>query len=116
MTELEPIPSMRDRFVHILSAINTVQTELSEISAEKLTSNRASWLALERLLEIISVASDYLPAEIKASETAVDWQCLADISTRLENVRERVEPNTLISIAREKLIPLKVCAERRIQA
>jgi uncharacterized protein with HEPN domain len=114
MTGLETIPSAQDRFFHILSAINTVETEFCEFSVEQLTSDRTSWLALERLLEIISVASDHIPADIKASETMVDWQCLADISVQLENVRERVEPRMLMSIVREKLTPLKVCAERRI--
>jgi uncharacterized protein with HEPN domain len=116
MTESELIPSVRDRFVHILSAVDTVETEFSEISVAELTSNRASCLALERLLEIIGVASDHIPAEIKASETMVDWQCLSDISLRLENVRERVEPRVLMSVVKEKLTPLKDCAERRIQA
>jgi uncharacterized protein with HEPN domain len=116
MTESELIPSARDRFFHILSAINIVETELYEISVEQLASNRALRLALERLLEIIGVASDHIPAEVKASETMVDWQSLANISARLENVRERVEPHLLMSIVTEKLPSLKACAEQRIHA
>jgi uncharacterized protein with HEPN domain len=115
MTQLEIVPTVQDRFSHILSAINTVQAELYECSAEELANNRVLWLALERLLEIISVASDHIPAEIKASEAKVDWNSLAGIGARLEDTRSRIEPETLLSIAREKLAPLKICAEQRVR-
>jgi uncharacterized protein with HEPN domain len=73
-------------------------------------------MALERLLEIISVASEHIPTAIKAAEPMVDWSCIAGIGDRLENTHDRVEPGVLWSIARETLGPLKVCAERHVQA
>src|SRR5258708_4563137 len=116
MTELETVLSLGDRFSHILSAINTIQLELGECSENELAKDRTRRLALERLLEIISIASDHIPVEIKAAESMVDWHCLADIGVRLENTRDRIEPEVLWSMAWEKLAPLKACAERRIQA
>jgi uncharacterized protein with HEPN domain len=116
MTELEIAPSLEDRFAHILAAINTIQAELRECSEMELASNRTQRLALERLFEIISVASDHIPAEIKTAESKVDWHCLADLGLRLENTRDRIEPEVLWVTAREKLAPLKECAERRIPA
>lgn len=115
MAESEFVPSVQDRFFHILSAINTVQTEFGDFSAKEITNNKTFCLALERLIEIISVASDHIPDEIKTSEVRVDWQCLADIGARLENASERIEPATLMNIAREKLSFLRACAEQRIR-
>jgi uncharacterized protein with HEPN domain len=115
MTELEIVPSVPDRFVHILSAIGTVQEELRGISEEELASDRTRRLALERLLEIVSVASDHIPASLKAAENAVDWQALADIGVRLENTRDRIETNVLWTISQGTLIPLKACAERYLR-
>ena len=64
MTELEIVPSMADRFAHILSAIDAVQQELHGISEDALAKDRMRRLALERLFEIISVASVHIPARI----------------------------------------------------
>jgi|SRR5258706_3889756 uncharacterized protein with HEPN domain len=115
MIELELVPSAENRFSHILEAINAIQAELRECSEKQLANDRMQRLAIERLFEIISVASDHIPAEIKAAESMVDWRCLADIGARLENTRDRIEPEVLWRSAREKLVPLKACAERRIR-
>jgi uncharacterized protein with HEPN domain len=71
-------------------------------------------LALERLLEIVSMASSHIPASLKAAENGVDWQAIADIGDRLENTPDRVEADVLWTISRDKLMPLKVCAERQV--
>jgi len=72
-------------------------------------------LALERLFEIISVASDYIPASLKVVENDVDWQAIADIGGRLENTRDRIETYFLWTIWQGKLTPLKTCAERHLR-
>jgi hypothetical protein len=72
-------------------------------------------MALERLFEIISVASDHLPPNLKAAENVVDWQAIDDIGDRLENTRDRIETHVLWTISQDKLIPLKVCAERHLR-
>lgn len=116
MTNLEIIPSVGDRFSHILSAINIIQDELRGTSERELVNNLRRRLALERLFEIVSIASNHIPAEIKAAEPMVDWRCLAEIGLRLENPRDRIEPEVLWSMACGKLVQLRACAERRIQA
>ncbi len=115
MTELEIVPSMADRFTHILSAIDAVQEELHGISEDALAKDRMRRLALERLFEIISVASDHIPASLKAVENDVDWQTIADIGGRLENTRDRIEADVLWTISRDKLMPLRVCAEQHLR-
>jgi uncharacterized protein with HEPN domain len=115
MTELEIVPSVADRFAHILSAIDAVQEELHGTSEDALANDRMRRLALERLFEIISVASDHIPANLKAAENDVDWQTIADIGGRLENTRDRIETNVLWTISQGTLMPLKACAERHLR-
>jgi len=90
-TEPEAIPSVADRFAHILSAIDTVQEQLDGISEEALAGDRMRRLVLERLLEIISIASGHIPANLRAVENGVDWQTIDNIGDRLENTRDRIE-------------------------
>jgi uncharacterized protein with HEPN domain len=116
MTESEVVPSVTERFFHILSAIAAVEEELHGISEDALANDRLRRLALERLFEIISVASDHIPASLKAAENGVDWQAIADIGGRLENTRDRIETNILWTLSRDRLAPLKACAERHLRA
>jgi uncharacterized protein with HEPN domain len=111
----EALPTVTDRFAHIVSAIGDIRAALNGISEEELASDRVRRLALKRLLEIIGVASDHIPAGFKAGENSVDWQAIADISARLENTRERIETNVLWTISQRKLMPLKACAEQHIR-
>jgi Uncharacterized conserved protein len=114
MPESEVAPSVADRFAHILSAIGTVQEQLNGISEEALASDRMRRLVLERLLEIISIASSHIPADIRGVENDVDWQTIDGIGHRLENACDRIETNVLWSISRNKLMPLKLCANRYV--
>src|ERR1700722_14563113 len=106
------LPSIADRFTHIVSAIGNVEETLNGISEEELATDQVRRLALERLLEIVSMASTHVPASLKAAANMVDWQTIADIGDRLENTRVRIEAKVLWTISRDKLIPLKSCAER----
>jgi uncharacterized protein with HEPN domain len=115
MPESEIVPSVSDRFAHILSAIGTVKEALHGISEELLAKDRTRRLALERLLEIISMASGHIPANLKAVENDVDWQAIADIGDRLENTPDRIETNVLWTISQDKLVPLRACAERHLR-
>lgn len=112
MTELGIVPSVENLCSHILSAIDAVEEYLHGISEAALAEDRTRRLALERSLEMISVASDHLPSALKTAESGVDWQTIADIGARLENTRDRIESRVLWAISQEMLIPLKACAER----
>jgi|SRR5665213_940157 len=114
MTDTEVAPSVVERFTHILSAIDTVEETLQGISEETLADDRIRRLVLERLFEMISMASGHIPASLKAVENGVDWQTIADIGDRLEDTRDRIETNVLWKISKDTLVPLKACAERCI--
>jgi len=103
-------PTTSDRFSHILSAIDTVETTLRDCSLEDLAHDRTRRLALERLIEIIGVASDHITDSVKVAETQVDWRTLSDMSKRLECASERMEPDYLWRMASETVVPLKALA------
>ena len=115
MIESGAIPTVPDRFAHIVLAIDVVQQNLHGISERELAKDGKLRLALERLLEIVSVASAHIPANLKAAENTVDWQAIADIGDRLENTRIRVEPEVLWMFSQDKLGSLKSCAERYLR-
>ena len=115
MPEAEIVPSVAERFAHILSAIGAVEEELHGISEDALANDRMRRMALERLFEIISMASGHIPANIKTFENGVDWQAIAEIGDRLENTRDRIETGVLWTMSQDKLMPLKVCAERYLR-
>src|SRR5665213_70432 len=114
MTDMEVAPSVVDCLAHILRAIDTVEEALQGISEETLADDRRRRLVLERLFEMISVASDHIPASLKAVEHGVDWQTIADIGDRLEDTRNRIETDVLWTMSQDTLVPLKACAQRCI--
>lgn len=109
------LPSVTDRFGHIASMIHKIEAVLSGISRQELIDDWRRRMALERMLEIISVASEHIPATMKAVETGVDWQVIADIGKRLENTRDRIEAEVLLTVSHDKLPSLKTCAERHLR-
>lgn len=109
------LPSVTERFGHIASMIHETEAVLSGISRQELIDDWKRRMALERMLEIIGVASDHIPANLKAVEGDVDWQAIADIGQRLENTRDRIEADVLWAISHDKLPPLKACAEHHLR-
>jgi uncharacterized protein with HEPN domain len=101
------LPSVTERFAHIASMIHEIEQALLGISRKTARFGANA--------EIISVASDYIPINLKAAEGDVDWQAIAAIGERLENTRHRIEADVLWTISRDKLAPLKVCAERHLR-
>jgi uncharacterized protein with HEPN domain len=107
--------SVTDRFADIASMIHAIENVLLGISQQELVGDWKREMALERMLEIIGVASDHIPAELKAAKKDVDWQAITAISARLENACDRIEPDVLWAISHDKLPRLKVCAERHLR-
>jgi len=116
MTEADLPPTLSDRFTHILSATDDIDELLGGLSQQQLAHDHTLRLALERVLEIIGIATDHIPADLKETEGAVDWKALADLSRGLEIVSEGVESEVLWDLARHKLVPLKELARRYAEA
>jgi uncharacterized protein with HEPN domain len=114
ITGADGLPTTFDRFAHILLAISSIEATLDGLSKQELVDDWKRRMALERMLEIISVASEHIPANMKAGETDIDWHALVDLGKRLENTRDRIEAEVLWTISHHELPPLKACAERHL--
>lgn len=109
-------PTLGDRLFHILTAIEDIRTLLQGRSRTDFASDIMLRLAVERLFEIISEASRFIPAEIKAKEGSIPWQRMADLGNWLRHAYHRIDPDILWNIAENDLAPLKNFVERVVQS
>jgi uncharacterized protein with HEPN domain len=108
-------PTLADRLVHILEAIRNIQHFLAGKTRENFASDLFLRLAVERSFEIISEASRRIPEGIKAQQSQVNWQGMADLGNRLRHAYHRVDANILWDIAERDLPPLKAFVEHVVQ-
>jgi len=105
-------PTLPDRLVHILDAINDIQAILSGATLASFAADKFRRMVVERSFEIICEASRHLPADVKAQQPEIDWQGMVDFGNRLRHAYHRVEANLLWQIAERDLPPLKAFVER----
>ena len=105
-------PTLADRLVHILEAINTIQALLSKTTFENFRTDLLARLAIERSFEIISEASRRIPDQVKAEQQAINWRGLADLGNVLRHAYHRVDTRILWEHAERDLPPLKAFAEK----
>jgi uncharacterized protein with HEPN domain len=108
-------PTLADRLVHILSAIETIQNALAKKKLEDIKGDLMLRLAIERSLEIICEASRRIPDDVKARQPETDWRGMVDFGNELRHAYHRADPNLLWEIAHRDLPPLKAFAERTIR-
>jgi uncharacterized protein with HEPN domain len=101
-------PTLADRLQHVLEAIDDCQNILNERDQEAFARDRATRLAVERALEIISEASRHIPKELKERDATIAWRNIADLGNRLRHVYHRVDPNVLWDIVRRDLPALRL--------
>lgn len=105
-------PTLADRLVHILTAIDAIQALLNGKSAKNFADDFPLRLAVERALEIICEASRRIPNDIKAQQQAIDWQRMIDFGNLLRHAYHRIEPQIVFDVAERELPALKAFAER----
>jgi uncharacterized protein with HEPN domain len=105
-------PTLADRLCHVLDAINGINQILEGKSYDEFVADWVVRAATERLLEIISEASRRIPEEIKARETAISWQRVADLGNILRHAYHDTNPDSIWSIAKNDLAPLQAFAEK----
>jgi uncharacterized protein with HEPN domain len=108
-------PTLADRLVHILSAINTIQSALSNKRLDDLKDDLMLRLAVERSFEIICEASRRVPDNIKSQQPQVDWNGMVDFGNLLRHAYHRVDQNLLWLTAERDLPPLKKFVERVVR-
>jgi uncharacterized protein with HEPN domain len=100
-------PSLGDRLAHILTAIDDIRTLLRGRSREEFESDLMLRMAVERLFEIISEASRFIPKDLKAKEKGIAWERVADLGNWLRHAYHRIDPEILWNIVQDDLEPLK---------
>lgn len=108
-------PTLGDRLVHVLSAIENIRMALVGRSLDDFAGDLFRRMAVERLFEIMSEASRYIPTELKEKDEEVAWQKLADLGNLLRHAYHRIDPHILWDIANNDLEPLKRFVERIVQ-
>lgn len=108
-------PTLADRLVHILSAIDIIQTLLATKTLEEFASDIPLRFSIERAFEVICEASRRLPDNVKTQEKTIDWQRMVDFGNQLRHAYHRVEPGILWEITQRDLPPLKAFVERVIR-
>lgn len=71
-------PTLADRLVHILKAIDTIQKALADKQLEDITGDLMLRLAVERAFEIICEAARRIPDDVKAQQPDIDWRGMLD--------------------------------------
>lgn len=104
-------PSLSERLAHILQAIEDIRTLLKDSTRAEFASDIMLRLAVERLFEIISEASRFIPAELKAESKDIPWPRMADLGNWLRHAYHRVDPDILFNIVENDLEPLKQFVE-----
>ena len=108
-------PTLGDRLVHILDAIENIRAALAGRSLADFAADPLRRMAVERLFEIMSEASRYIPNETKEREKDIAWQKLADLGNLLRHAYHRIDPNVLWDIVENDLEPLKRFVEKVVQ-
>jgi uncharacterized protein with HEPN domain len=104
-------PTLADRLIHILRAIDNIQDMLAGKTKEQFAADIVMCLAIERAFEIISEASRRISGEVKAKQQQIDWRGIADLGNTLRHAYHRVNVEKLWDIAQRDLPPLKAFAE-----
>jgi uncharacterized protein with HEPN domain len=105
-------PTLADRLHHVLHVIENIERFLNGKLQEDFANDQLLRLAVERSLEIVSEASRRIPAEVKARETQIEWQRMAELGNFLRHACHDLNPTTLWRIVESDLKPLKAFAER----
>jgi uncharacterized protein with HEPN domain len=108
-------PTLADRLRHMLDAIHNINQMLKGKSWDEFAADWVARAATERFLEIISEASRRIPDDIKAQETEIPWQRVADLGNILRHAYHDTNPEIIWNIARNDLAPLQAFAEKVMQ-
>jgi uncharacterized protein with HEPN domain len=105
-------PTLANRIDHIASAVDNIRRILAGHSCESFANDLVIRLAVERLLEVISEASRFIPSDLKASAPTVNWRGLADLGNWLRHAYHRTDAELLWSMVEDDLGPLRDFVER----
>ena len=102
----------RLRLFDILDCIHQIDLILAGASFEEFRRDKVRWLAVERLLEIISEASRHVGDDLKGREPAIEWKQIANFGNVMRHGYESVNAQIIWNIITSDLPLLKAAAER----
>jgi uncharacterized protein with HEPN domain len=105
-------PTIAERIGHIATAIGDIRQIVAGQTRESFAGNMAMRMAVERLLEIISEASRFIPPDMKAQESGINWRRLADLGNWLRHAYHRTDAGLLWAMIEDDLEPLNIFVER----
>jgi uncharacterized protein with HEPN domain len=108
-------PTLGDRLIHILDAIDTIEKGLAGKSFQDFSDDLLLRLAVERSYEIVSEASRHIPADMKDRETQINWRRMADLGNWLRHAYHRIDAAVLWDIAESDLTPLRLFVARIVR-
>ena len=105
-------PTLAERIGHIATAIGDIRDIVAGQTLESFANDLVRRMAVERLLEIISEASRFIPPDEKTQEPNINWRRLADLGNWLRHAYHRTDAGLLWAMVEDDLEPLKTFTER----
>ena len=100
----------------IKQGIAEIRLFLAGATVDELRSDRKTRLAFERLLEIVSEASRFIPEEWKAANPDVPWRNVSNLGNHLRHAYQKVDLKLLWSIYADDLDPLEAAIDAMLAA
>jgi uncharacterized protein with HEPN domain len=103
------------RLRDILENIKLARTFVAGFSFKDFQSDRRTFYAVIRCLEIISEASRHLPPEIKARHEELDWIDIAGAGNIYRHVYHAISDEIIWQTVQQDLEPLRVVVEQELE-
>jgi uncharacterized protein with HEPN domain len=100
-------PTLADRIGHILDATDKIGTAVAGRTLDNFAKDIFMRLAVERLLQVVSEASRFIPDDIKAKNPTINWRGLADLGNWLRHAYHRTDADLMWEMIEHDLPPLE---------
>ena len=102
----EPIRD-RQRLLHILEAIDRLQTFAGNLSKDELEEDVLRYYGIVKNIEIIGEAANMLTKEFREGHSEVNWRVIANMRNFLVHEYFRVEKDVVWSVIHKDIVELK---------
>lgn len=101
-------PTPADRIGHILDAIGKIKIAVVGHTRDSFAKDIFMRLAVERLLQVVSEASRFIPDDVKVKAPAINWRGLADLGNWLRHAYHQTDAGLLWAMIEDDLPPLEI--------
>jgi len=100
----------------MLEAIERIESYTQGMDASEFASDRRTYDAVVRNLEIIGEASKYIPPELTTFYTDAPWRVLGDLRNKAIHDYNGLSPKRIFQTVRDNLPGLKMALGRMVAA